>query len=250
MARDLQTGQVVGLKILDPKKTAAFEARFKGLSKPPRGRNRRQLKHPNIVETAEFGLTTEGAPYLVMEYLEGPNVNAALAAHDPCLMATASTSSARRPRRSPPSTRPASSTATSARGTSCSTNNRAGPEADRLRADGAGHAVVHAAGQPHRHAQLHGPRAGPPARHGPAARRVRLRGDGLRVLHVRAALAAGHDRHGRHDPRPAARPTSASIAPTSTPALAKAIHACIEPELIHRCGSIKDFLRMIRKVRD
>ena len=40
MARDLQTGQIVGLKILDPKKTAAFEARFKGLNKPSRGRDR------------------------------------------------------------------------------------------------------------------------------------------------------------------------------------------------------------------
>ena len=36
--------------------------------------------------------------------------------------------------------------------------------------------------------------------------------------------------------------------PDLPPVLAKAIHACIEPELIHRCGSIKDFLRMIRKV--
>ena len=43
------------------------------------------MKHPNIVETLEYGLTTEGAQYVVMEYLEGPNINAALAARDPCL---------------------------------------------------------------------------------------------------------------------------------------------------------------------
>ena len=85
MARDLNNGQIVGLKILDPKKTVAFEARFKGLQKPSEGEIAAQLKHPCIVETLEYGLTTEAAPYLVMEYLEGPNVNAVLASQDPCL---------------------------------------------------------------------------------------------------------------------------------------------------------------------
>jgi serine/threonine-protein kinase len=85
MARDLRTDTVVGLKILDAKKTAAFEARFRGLNKPSEGEIAMQLKHPNIVETLAFGLTTEGAPYLLMEFLEGPNMNTALAAHDPCL---------------------------------------------------------------------------------------------------------------------------------------------------------------------
>ncbi len=37
MARDRRTGEIVGLKILDREKTAAFEARFKGLKKPSEG---------------------------------------------------------------------------------------------------------------------------------------------------------------------------------------------------------------------
>ncbi len=86
VARDLQTGKIVGLKLSDPRKTAAFEARFKGLNKPSEGEIASQLKHPNIVETLEYGVTSEGAPYLLMEYLEGPNVNAALAARDPCFI--------------------------------------------------------------------------------------------------------------------------------------------------------------------
>jgi serine/threonine-protein kinase len=85
MARELDTDRVVGLKILDPAKTAAFEGRFKGLHKPREGEIAMQLQHPRIVETFEHGLTTDGAQYLVMEYLEGPNMNTALAAHDPCL---------------------------------------------------------------------------------------------------------------------------------------------------------------------
>jgi eukaryotic-like serine/threonine-protein kinase len=85
MARDLRTDQVVGLKILDPAKTAAFESRFRGLSKPSEGDIAMQLKSPRVVETFEYGLTTEGAQYLVMEFLEGPNMNTVLAARDPCL---------------------------------------------------------------------------------------------------------------------------------------------------------------------
>jgi eukaryotic-like serine/threonine-protein kinase len=85
MARDLQTGRVVGLKLLDPAKTAAFEGRFRGLGKPREGVIAMALKHPRIVETLEYGLTTEGAQYLVMEFLEGPNMNTVLAAHDTCL---------------------------------------------------------------------------------------------------------------------------------------------------------------------
>ena len=44
MARDLRTGKVVGLKILDPAKTAAFESRFKGLRKPCEGEIAMQLQ--------------------------------------------------------------------------------------------------------------------------------------------------------------------------------------------------------------
>jgi serine/threonine protein kinase len=82
MARDLRTGRVVGLKILDPEKLAAFEARFKGIEKPCEGEIAYQLKHPHIVETLEFGLTTEGAQYLVMEFLEGAGMNSLLVAQD------------------------------------------------------------------------------------------------------------------------------------------------------------------------
>ncbi len=78
MARDLKTGKIVGLKILDPKKTAEFEARFRGLKKPTEGEISLSIKHPRIVETFEIGLTTEGAQYLVMEFLEGVTLHSAL----------------------------------------------------------------------------------------------------------------------------------------------------------------------------
>lgn len=77
-ARDRRTDQVVGLKVLDPAKTSAFEARFKGLKKPTEGQIAIQFHFPSIVETHEHGLTTENAQYLVMEFLEGAGLNSLL----------------------------------------------------------------------------------------------------------------------------------------------------------------------------
>ena len=82
MARDLRSGEIVGLKILDREKTAAFESRFRGLKKPSEGEIAKQLKHPHVVETREHGTTTDGSPFLVMEYLEGADVQALLAVRD------------------------------------------------------------------------------------------------------------------------------------------------------------------------
>ena len=80
-ARDLRSGKIVGLKILDAEKTAAFEARFKG-KKPAEGEIAMKLQHPRIVQTYEYGVTTDGAPYLVMEYLDGAGMNSLLIGRD------------------------------------------------------------------------------------------------------------------------------------------------------------------------
>jgi len=75
MARDKNTGKIVGLKILDPQKTASLEARFQGLHKPKEGEIAVSLHHPHIVKTLEHGITTEDEQYIVMEFLEGPGMN-------------------------------------------------------------------------------------------------------------------------------------------------------------------------------
>ena len=84
-ARDRETGQIVGVKVLDKAKHEAFEARFKGLKKPSEGEISVKLKHPNLVQTYEYGFTTQGEPYLVMEYIDGPNFNVLLGSRDPML---------------------------------------------------------------------------------------------------------------------------------------------------------------------
>ncbi|MEX2173628.1 MAG: serine/threonine-protein kinase [Pirellulaceae bacterium] len=75
MAIDRTNNKTVGLKILDPEKTAAFEARFKGLKKPPEGQIALLLKHERIVETYETGLSKDGKPFIVMEFVEGSGLN-------------------------------------------------------------------------------------------------------------------------------------------------------------------------------
>jgi eukaryotic-like serine/threonine-protein kinase len=87
MARDLRNGKIVGLKILDMEKTRAVEERYKGLNKPSEGAIGMLLKHPRIVETYEHGMTTDGAAYIVLEFLDGADFNSLIVGQDPCLAA-------------------------------------------------------------------------------------------------------------------------------------------------------------------
>src|SRR3990172_7367553 len=75
MARDRETEQIVGLKILDKKKTEALEARFRGLQKPSEGEIACAINHPRIVNTYSHGTTTNDEQFLVMEFLDGPGLN-------------------------------------------------------------------------------------------------------------------------------------------------------------------------------
>lgn len=85
MARDRETDQIVGLKILDKKKTEALEARFKGLDKPTEGEIAVSLNHPRIVNTFSHGITTNDEQFLVMEFLDGPGLNSLIIARSPLL---------------------------------------------------------------------------------------------------------------------------------------------------------------------
>ncbi len=76
-AYDREIGRHVCLKLLDKLKTQRFEERFKamGLKKPSEGDVCMALRHENIVRTYEHGLGTDGAPYLVIEWVEGHGLN-------------------------------------------------------------------------------------------------------------------------------------------------------------------------------
>ncbi len=85
MARDRETDQIVGLKILDKKKTDALEARFKGLNKPTEGEIAVKFRHPRIVTTYSHGITTNDEQFLVMEFLDGPGLNSLIIGRSPLL---------------------------------------------------------------------------------------------------------------------------------------------------------------------
>jgi serine/threonine protein kinase len=74
-AFDKDLGRTVCLKVLDKEKTANFEARFKAAGKPSEGEVCMMLRHRNIVQTYEHGVTTKREPYLVMEWIEGVGMN-------------------------------------------------------------------------------------------------------------------------------------------------------------------------------
>ncbi|WP_436717689.1 serine/threonine-protein kinase [Roseiconus lacunae] len=74
-AKDLHNdGRIVGVKVLDPEKVEAFEARFRHLKKPSEGEIAMKMRHRNVVETYEVGVSTTGNPVLIMEYIAGPSM--------------------------------------------------------------------------------------------------------------------------------------------------------------------------------
>jgi eukaryotic-like serine/threonine-protein kinase len=247
MARDLKTGQIVGLKILDPQKTKNFEARFKGVKKPTEGEIAIQLKHPRIVETFEHGLTTEGLQYLVMEFIEGPGLNSALVARDPRLK-----SHRMRYIRQAAESIAAVHRAGFIHRDICPRNFMLTDAGENLKLIDFGLALPAL-----QQFMAPGNRTGTPNYMAPEI--IRRRGADQRadvfsfgvtmyelctlnlpwVRGTDAMAAMAHENP----------PTDIrQYAPDLPPILAKAIHACIEPDLSKRCRSMEKFLQMIQGV--
>jgi eukaryotic-like serine/threonine-protein kinase len=76
-AFDKQLGRTVCLKVLDKEKTARFEEKFKlmGLKKPSEGEVCEALRHQNLVRTFDHGVSSNGEPFVVMEWIEGLGLN-------------------------------------------------------------------------------------------------------------------------------------------------------------------------------
>jgi len=74
VARDRDSDIIVGVKLCDIEKVQFFESRFKGMNKPSEGEIATSMHHKFVVETTEYGVSTKGAPYLVMEFVDGPGL--------------------------------------------------------------------------------------------------------------------------------------------------------------------------------
>jgi serine/threonine protein kinase len=73
-AADLASGRTVCLKVQIKDKNAAAAARTSSQShdgRPPEGEMAVQVVHPNVVRTYEYGVSTAGEHFLVMEFVDG-----------------------------------------------------------------------------------------------------------------------------------------------------------------------------------
>lgn len=85
LAEERATHRMYGLKILNMQKLAEVEARFKGIKKPSEGEIAMIFRHPYIVQTYEFGTTTKDEVYLLMEFLGGGGMHTLIANQSPKL---------------------------------------------------------------------------------------------------------------------------------------------------------------------
>jgi len=76
--KDIRTGAFLGLKIVDRRKSAAVEGRYKGLKKPTEGEIGTRITGPSIGRTLEWGTSTTGDPYILQEFIEGTLLHAVL----------------------------------------------------------------------------------------------------------------------------------------------------------------------------
>jgi serine/threonine protein kinase len=87
-ARDFQSGRTVALKVLDMaiiKRQTERMRRAYGKLPPNEGEVSVALKHPNIVITYEWGMSTKKEIFLVMEFIEGIGLNFLVETKDPRL---------------------------------------------------------------------------------------------------------------------------------------------------------------------
>src|SRR5260370_4515412 len=75
-ARDRNIGRTICLKVLEKEKTARFAARWDPkLPRPTEGAVLMSLRHKNVVQTFDHGVTRQGEQFIVMELIEGPGLN-------------------------------------------------------------------------------------------------------------------------------------------------------------------------------
>lgn len=74
-AVDNQSGRSVCLKVQLPQKNAAAAARSGREYRPSEGEIGMKVVHPHVVRTYEFGDSTKGEHFVVMEFVEGVSLN-------------------------------------------------------------------------------------------------------------------------------------------------------------------------------
>ncbi len=74
-AVDNESGRTVCLKVQDMTKSAAAASRASGPGRLSEGEIAKQFAHPHIVRTFDWGMSSKGEYFLVMEFIEGVSFN-------------------------------------------------------------------------------------------------------------------------------------------------------------------------------
>lgn len=81
--RDLKSGEIRGLKVIDQTKAAPVEGRYRGLNKPCEGEIGMLITGPHIARTIEWGETITGDPFVLQEFVEGTVLHTVLSSKKP-----------------------------------------------------------------------------------------------------------------------------------------------------------------------
>jgi len=81
--RDRTTGEIRGLKVVDRRKSEVVENRYRGLRKPSEGEIGSQITGPHVGRTLEWGISTDGDPFILQEFIEGPLLHTIVSAGKP-----------------------------------------------------------------------------------------------------------------------------------------------------------------------
>lgn len=73
-AFDNDKGRTICLKLQESEITAAALARAAKAERPTEGEIGERVNHPNVCKTYEYGLTSKGEYFLVMEFIDGPSL--------------------------------------------------------------------------------------------------------------------------------------------------------------------------------
>jgi serine/threonine-protein kinase len=81
--REIKTGTVLGLKIIDHVKSSPIEGRYRGLKKPGEGAIGMLITGDNIAKTLEWGESTAGEPYILLEFIPGTVLHTVMSGREP-----------------------------------------------------------------------------------------------------------------------------------------------------------------------
>ena len=81
--REVGSGRILGLKVVDRTKHDPVEARYKGLGKPGEGEIGAKITADNVVRTVEWGVSTANKPFVVTEFIDGALLHSVIVAGQP-----------------------------------------------------------------------------------------------------------------------------------------------------------------------